>query len=797
MQNDRKIHISTAGSRKAVSWPTSVILWSELVKKLETPTRGAETLEEYLKLSKAKQDDLKDVGGFVAGELESGRRKAGSVLGRDVLSLDMDNIPTGGTQTVIEKIDELQCGYCAYSTRKHHQDKPRLRILIPLAQTITADEYEPVARKTAERIGMAMCDPSTFEVSRLMYWPSCCLDSDYIYKYSDMPMLDADSVLAQYEDWRNVSSWPQVPGAPQQTANSISRQADPTEKPGVVGAFCKVYNIYEVLDKYLDGVYESCGEGDRFTYKKGSTTGGAIIYDGGNFLFSHHATDPCGGRLVNAFDLVRLHQFGELDNDAKPDTPVNKLPSYINMCELAVADERVIAVLNAERYEKAVEVFEKVSDETDTDWLKNLEVNGQGIPTKTLKNYKMILINDPQLKNKIRLNLFTGRIDVRGVLPWLRQGGRDTWGDADTTQLRVYLEPLVGKTTKNDVADAVDAVADELAYHPVRDYLMELKWDGLARLDKLFIDYLGAAEDDYIRAVTRKSLVAAVARIMIPGIKYDIMPVLIGAQGRHKSSILAKLGGEWFSDSLRSFDGKDAMETIQGTWINEISEMQAMERSEVNAVKAFLSKTSDYYRAAYGRYTLERERQCVFFGTTNSKECLRDTTGGRRFWPIDIDAQKRSKDVFKDLDAERDQIWAEAVHRFRLGETLYLDSELETKAREHQEEHRERHPWEDMIVEFVERKIPADWVERNLDSRIMYWSGHDHRAGVKLVERDMICVFDIWCELLGRSKSDINQRISREINSILERLEGWERAGRQPTGEAYGRQRVFIKTDSN
>jgi len=449
-----------------------------------------------------------------------------------------------------------------------------------------------------------------------------------------------------------------------------------------------------------------------------------------------------------------------------------------------------MTLLAQERYAEATEGFTAAEDDGAWRLPPMMDINGQGRPEKSLKNLCNTLRNDPRLKGLLRLNLFSGRIDLSGTAPWSRPEGAVTWCDDDTAQLRVYLEPMFGKITKNDVLDAVAAVAREQAYHPIKDYLNALSWDGMARLDRVFIDYLGAADSPYIRAVTRKSLVAAVARAMHPGCKYDTMPVLVGAQGRHKSTILAKLGGAWFSDSLRSFEGKDAMETIQGTWIDEIPEMQAMGKSDINAVKAFLTKTNDYYRAAYGRYIADRPRQCVFFGTTNTKECLTDTTGGRRFWPVDIDLQPRTKNVFTDLPRERDQIWAEAVARWKDGEMLYLDAETEKTARIEQESHRQAHPWEGLIQDFIEKEIPHDWLKWDLAQRLMFWSGNA-RSDTQTVPRTRICAMEIWCEALGRPKSELNRSISREINQILERQEGWKPVGLKKMGASYGPQRCF------
>ena len=306
------------------------------------------------------------------------------------------------------------------------------------------------------------------------------------------------------------------------------------------------------------------------------------------------------------------------------------------------------------------------------------------------------------------------------------------------------------------------------------------------------MDYMGAENTPYIQAVTRKSFTAAVARVMTPGCKYDTMLVLIGGQGRYKSTLFRVMGSSWFSDSLRTFGDKDSMETIQGTWINEVAEMQALAKSEINAVKMFLSKSNDYYRAAYGRYTADRPRQCVFFGTSNTKECLTDTTGNRRFWPVDIDQQARTKDVRSELAIERDQLWAEAVTRWRLGEALYLPQTLETEALAAQEAHRERHPWEGIIADFLEEEIPVDWPKWDITKRQMWRAGGMKYTG-PTAPRSRVCAAEIWCEALGKPKGDMRQREAREINGLLARTPGWMRIGVAKAGKPYGNQGCYSR----
>ncbi|KKX56356.1 virulence-associated E family protein [Brevibacillus borstelensis] len=797
MIHDRQLTISSAGSRKATYWPAQQIYWSELVERLRVAVRGTETLAEYLQLPKKQQDDLKDVGGFVAGTLAGNRRKASAVTGRDIITLDLDNIPAGGTADVLRRLDGLGCAYAVYSTRKHEEAKPRLRVLLPLSRTSTADEYEPIARKLASIIGIELCDPSTFEASRLMYWPSCCADSQYVFHFGDKPFLDTDGLLAMYVDWRNVAEWPQVPGAQQAHVRLAAKQGDPTAKQGVVGAFCRQYDVYRAMETFLPGVYLPTDDGSgRLTFSGGSTTGGAIVYDNGAFLYSHHATDPCGGRLVNAFDLVRLHKFGELDDEAAPGTPTNRLPSFTAMCGFALQDGGVAALLNQERYEKAIQDFGNLpaGEEETANWISKLQVSATtGMPAKTTDNVLIILEYDPLLKGKLAFDEFANRGLVLGPLPWDGRTDRRQWTDVDDAGLRHYLERTYGITGKERIFDAVALCAHKHTINEVKEWLSSLQWDGVKRLDTLLTDYLGAKDSVYTRAVSRKSIVAAVARAMTPGCKYDYMPILAGPQGLGKSTFLRLLGRRWYSDSLQTFEGKEASEMIQGVWINEIGELTGMSKSEANAVKQFLSRTEDIYREPFGRRTSNYPRRCVFFGTTNDSEFLKDRTGNRRFWPVDVGLQPPTKSVFTELENEVSQIYAEAFVYWQLGEPLYLSGPAEVEAKEQQEAHRESSAKEGVIREFVERRVPPGWEKRSLAERRLYWSGEFGRTEGETVERDRICAAEIWCECLGGDLKYMKRSDAIEINGILSMIPGWKRHNTAARFGCYGPQKGFVK----
>lgn len=802
MQYDRKIILSVGANRRSISWQSQSLLLSEFYEKLHIPARSTETMAEYLSLKKSDQDDKKDIGGFVAGSLSGKRRKAGAVTGRDLITLDFDNIPPGGTDEILRRVEGLGCGYCVYSTRKHSPTTPRLRILFPFDRSATADEYEPCARFMADCIGIEFADPTTFEASRLMYWPSCCSDGVYVFTFADKPMLSVDGLLeaitAKYGDWKDVTKWPQVPGTENAYRKLATKQSDPVGKAGIIGAFCRTYDIYAAIDTFLPEVYAPVdGMPGRFTYLGGSTTGGAVIYDNGLFLYSHHSTDPCSGRLVNAFDMVRLHKFGDADNESAPNTPANRLPSYQMMCELAVADQKVSKQLAKERAESAVSDFSQLAtheDDSDSlDWTTELELNSQSGQIKpTIDNIWLILENDPNLRGKFALNEFAGRGEILGELPWAPFMGRRAWADNDNQGLYWYLEKVYKITGNGKIDGALSLHSERHKFNEVKDYLSTLKWDGVPRLDTLFIDYLGADDTNYVRTVTRKAFVAAVARAMNPGCKYDTMLILAGPQGLGKSTLLDHMSKGWFNDGIRTFEGKEASELLQGVWLIEIQELDAFRKTDVARIKQFLSLRYDRFRAAYGRHVKDIPRCCVFFGTTNTMEFLTDRTGNRRFWPVDVGKHKRKKNVWENLDDEIDQIWAEAVTRWLIGESVHLIGNAEDEAKLVQESHRESSSMEGPILDYLEKPIPADWNKWPLEKRRMFLNG-EGSGGENLVARDRVCALEIWCEVYNGQPKDLSRGTAIEINDIMRSLPGWEKSDGSIRFGYCGKQRGFIK----
>lgn len=811
---DRQISISVGNSRNSKTWRQENTTVSALYTRLSQPIVSTETHAEYMNMSKTQQDELKDVGGFVGGTLNGTRRKAVNITGRDIITLDFDNIPGWQADTVASKVDALNCSYCIYSTRKHTPAKPRLRIIIPLDRTATPDEYEPIARRLAQQIGIEMADKTTFDVSRLMYWPSKCADTEYYFRYKDAAFISADMILGTYTDWRNVTTWPQVPGATSHKTLAV-KQGDPLEKTGTVGAFCRTYTIEQAMDTFLPGIYEAVDNmPDRYTYLGGSTTGGAIVYDG-KFLYSHHATDPCGEKLCNAFDMVRLHKFGDLDEDKDPNTPIAKMPSFLKMCEFAEQDKGCKATLNRERQQAAAADFSGVvstaADNTEADWRDDLEYKvNSDILKNTINNYLIVLNNDPAIKDKFAYNAFAERKEIFGALPWDDNPERRMWADADTNGLYWFMEAHYNQAGRGNIDSALSLYMAQHSFNEVQDFINGLSWDGVKRLDTLFIDYLGAENTAYTRAVTRKMFVAGVARAMTPGVKFDNMLILVGSQGLGKSTLLRRMAKGWFNDSICSFEGKDAAELLQGVWLVEISELGAFRKSEMSRIKQFLSLNSDIFRAAYARNAEERLRKCVFFGSTNDNEFLRDPTGERRFWPVDCDKDRKTKSPFTELtDEVIAQIWAEARAYWVAGEPLFLNDEMEQAARDKQQEHKESSAKEGLIREFVDRLIPEDWQKYTIDQRRMWWgsmatqqqlaqtaSPDGTTEQIKLVERDRVSAIEIWVECFNGDPKYMKQADVREINGILRSLEGWSNSNKPIRCGPYNLQRGYVRNYS-
>ena len=768
--------IAYGNSRMEKRWKNNEISWDDFCRRVSTTQTTTETVEEYRKMTKPQQDAVKDVGGFVGGHLRGGRRKTGTVLCRSMLTLDMDH----GTPDILDELSLLNSHeLCVYSTHKHTPEAPRLRLIFPLKRDVSEEEYPALARKVAQEIGMDLFDDTTYQPHRLMYWPSTSRNGEYVYQVMDGDILDPDDYLGMYDDWRDVSTWPVSSRESEAVKKAAKQQADPLAKTGAVGAFCRTYPIREAIEKFLPDVYAPSAMEGRYDYIPADSSAGVIIIDE-KFSYSFHATDPACGQLLNAFDAVRVHKFP--DDDPKK--------SYNAMAEFAAADERVKLRIFEEKRQAVAEDF----DEADPDaWKKQLQYEKKSMELKNnLHNLMLILENDENLKG-IVFNQLADGMEIRGKVPWPHPA--KFWRDADDAQLICYVDAAYGTFSARNYDIAVTKAVDDRSYHPIREFFETLPdWDGVERADTLLIDYLGAEDTPYVRAVTRKELCAAYCRVYHPGIKFDSMIVLNGDQGIGKSTLIAKLGGEWYSDSLNLSDMNDktAAEKLQGYWIMEIGELAGMRKADLDKVKAFISRQDDKYRASFGRRVTPHPRQCVFFGTTNSQNgYLRDITGNRRYWNVKVPGSGKYKPWDMDEDTVK-QVWAEVMVYAKAGEKLYLSPELEDYAKEEQRAAMERDDREGLVQEYLDMLLPDHWDSMDVYKRRDYVrDADDPMRPDGSVRRMEVSNMEIWCECFGKAKEDMKPSDSYAIAAIMERVDGWSRTGKAKVLPIYGKQRIY------
>lgn len=766
----RELAIAYGDSRKSKFWSNKTTTFEALCERLKTPIRTTESAEEYARMPKAERDEIKDKGGFVAGHLAKNRRLRENVTTRSMLVFDMDD----ASKEFLEGINaHVPYGGCYYSTHSHTPERPRIRIVLPCTRDMQVDEFNAVARYVAAGIGIDMIDTCSYVPHQLMYWPTVSSNGQYLFGILKGGRLDPDVILAAHPDWRDCSLLPTSPKESVVRERTGKKLQDPLTKRGIVGAFCNAYSVSGAIDKFLRDVYKPSETLGRYDYIKGKTTGGLVIYDD-KFAYSHHATDPASGKELNAFDLVRIHMFP--GDDEKE--------SFSRMTDFASGDELVRAELRRLKEEEARTEF--------ADWKDGLAYDSRGRLRNNLQNIILIMKEDEYLKH-ICYNQMADNIEIKGEVPWKHPA--KFWRDADDAQLICYVDAKYGTFSQRNYQIGVTKATDDRAYHPIRDFFKRLPdWDGHPRVDTLLIDYLGAEDNEYTRMVTRKTVCAAVARVMRPGIKFDYLLVLNGPQGIGKSTLISRLGREWYSDSLSLTDmaDKTAAEKLQGYWIIEIGELAGMKKADIDKVKAFISRQDDKYRASFGRRVTPHPRQCVIIGTTNTQTgYLRDVTGNRRFWSVKTPGTGMLK-PWQLTDEDVLQIWAEARVLQEKGEKLYLDQDLEDFSRAEQADAMEQDDREGLVEAYLDMLLPVNWDEMDVYARRDYISYPNDSVRVKgTVRRESVSNIEIWCECFGKSREDIRPSDSYAIAAIMLRIKGWEKTNDRASIKNYGLQRLY------
>lgn len=777
----RPLAIAYGNNRQAKTWTNKTITFDELKERLKVTIRTPESAEEYAKFNKAKRDTVKDHGGFVAGALKDGRRKIDTVELRSMLALDGDRID----KAFLENYEE-NAPYTSllYTTHSSTEENPRVRLVYPLTRDVSAEEFVAVSRYLAAMLGIDYFDECSYQPNQLMYWPSTPLNGVYVFKDVEKEWLNPDDILSAHPEWTDPTRLPTSSRESRANTTRTAEVKDPLGKDGTVGLFNRTYfPINRAIEKFLSDVYEPTDNENRYHYIQSSSMAGVEIIEEGKFAYSHHAKDPAYLKLCNAFDLVRIHRFG--DDDSKK--------SFNAMCELAMEDDEVKRLATEE---KLLEAETEFSD-SNSDWMTRLKYQPRtGLLENSVYNLNLILNNDPDFQS-FAFNELANRIQITGPLPWERPEGNSFWQDADTAQLKsiIDIRYLAFSSRNHDVA--FTKAADDRHFHPVRDYLNSLpEWDGVKRVEDLFIKYLQAEDTEYVRTVTRKTFAAAVARIYVPGIKFDCVPVLDGDQGIGKSTIVKDLvSPEYYSEtlSLTDMDDKSGAEKLQGFWAVEIGELAGMKKADIEKVKAFLSTCDDKYRPSYGRVVESHPRQCIIIATVNGERgYLRDITGNRRFWVIKLH-QKKQKKTWNFTPEFRAQFWAEAKEIWKSGEKLYLEGDVLAEAEKMQQSAMEVDERVGMVEEYLNTMLPDDWDSMDLFQRRNYLSGSEFGSpahkGCEL--RTEVSNAEIWCECFGKSLQELKPTDSYSIAALMSQIGGWERTTTIKRQPIYGRQRLY------
>jgi hypothetical protein len=459
-----------------------------------------------------------------------------------------------------------------------------------------------------------------------------------------------------------------------------------------------------------------------------------------------------------------------------------------------------------------------VLGEDDDTWKQLLDYNEEGAIKPTLHNLRLIVENDVWTRGVPAYNEFTQEIVQRGV-PGVKPGktrksakkmlqlsgtswamrdrvNGDFWTDDKDNAIRALIEaPKTQgghgvKVPDRDLRAAVDIVARKNGFHPVREFLTGLEWDGQKRIETLFIDYVGAPDDSYHRAVGRLMTVAAVTRVFEPGHKFDTATILEGLQGKRKSTFISTLAKSWFTELDGDFeDAKQMVELMAGSWLLEIPELSGFQKADVRHIKAFISRTTDKVRLAYARRAQEYPRQCIFIGSTNDDTYLKDETGGRRYWPVRCSVDEIDTDR---LAGEVDQIWAEAVVVYREMRAtkprgtlpLYLvDADARVIAERLQESRRVESS-DDALAGQI-----AEWLSKPISDG--GFDDEDENGQPRF--REQVCLLQIWCECLGRDASGYIGAWPSTLGRSMKQIPGWSMTGGRDRFGKYGQQRAYAR----
>jgi len=407
---------------------------------------------------------------------------------------------------------------------------------------------------------------------------------------------------------------------------------------------------------------------------------------------------------------------------------------------------------------------------------KKLTRNDKGKPIQSIENARLIIENDAKLKGKLKFNTLSYAPWVFGNIPWDNEDNYREWNNSDDSQLLCFIEKNYGINNTDKVMHALNIVTTDNKFNPVTEQLESIKWDGKKHIENLLPDYLGVEKNEYSAECMKLFLLGAISRAYHPGCKFDYIIVLVGDQGVGKSTFLRilSLNDEWFNDNFSTIEGDKATERLRGMFIIELAELLAVKRSkDVEAIKAFITSTTDVYRPPYGRRTEQRPRRCVFAGTTNNTHFLTDRTGNRRYLPLLVRKAKVKKSMFenkKEVIEDFKQAWAEAMEIYKSGEySLVLPSHLQEYV-------------SNMQDDYLEEDVRTGIIQEYLDN----------------LRDNEVCVVQIYKEALKNEYDNPNRRESNEIHDLMQNsIHGWTKMEKKKRIGSYGPQVGYKKIKDN
>lgn len=751
MKPETTFDLLTATRRDAKRWTQETVTWGEVIEWLEDPA------------------DHKECGGYVFGKFSAPRRRTETLVSRSAIVLDADRAPEGFLSML-----ELTFGYAAaiHSTYSHLTEGKgsRYRLIIPTDRDLKPEEYRPAARQLMGEIGEEYFDLTSDEAARFMYRPSAADPSLYESLVIDGPPVSADRLLRD-----NL-----IPESVRKT------KRDPFSLSGVPGAFNRAYlDLSDLVESYdLPYVHEGA---DRWKLVGASSVAGVgEISDG--LWYSHHAGDPAHGHAQTAFDLVRIHRFGHLDADAKPETPINRLPSFAEAVDLVAADPRVRELL--------VSDFDTVEEEEPEDWTLKLKVvlsgRNAGKTEDNVFNWNLIREKDKVFQS-LTYNEMTSGVETREDLPWRsKDNPSPTFNRNDRTELRARIEKLYGfKPDREHLSDLVNAQAARQPHHPIRDYLDGLEWDGRGRMET---SLPGVEPTSYTRMVARRVLIAAVARIFQPGCKWDHTLVLYGKEGLGKSFWAHRMA-RGFSASLGRIGDKDTLLTMQRSWIMMADEGHAVRGASFDAAKEFLTKTDDTFRRPYEAEAQLVKRHSVIWTTTNSKNFLDRAEGNRRFLIVHCEGKVDFSELTDDYI---DQVWAEAVAAYKSGEQWHLTEAEDRIAAEARESYTLDDPRVGLVHEYLGSLVPVGWETKSPEERLWWFKSRGDSISERGTEPiDMVCAAQILVEGLGRRLGEWRPEEHRIVVETMDAAEGWDELPDKVEVPMYGIQQVWVRRNTS